>query len=109
MNSFSAWAFQKISDSVTLVGDFGLISGQLADCVACNAQVTSGATNDLKQATRMAQHMVADCGMSEDVGPMHVDTMMERNHGAGSALRQRVDAEVGAPPARHAITSIDTI
>lgn len=32
-------------------------------------QVTSGATSDLRQATRMARHMVVDCGMSDRIGP----------------------------------------
>jgi len=31
--------------------------------------VTSGATSDLRQATRQARHMVVDCGMSERIGP----------------------------------------
>eukprot|EP00887_Chlorella_sp_A99_P000884 scaffold5.g884.t1 len=34
--------------------------------------VTSGATSDLKQATRMARHMVEDCGMSSRIGPVAV-------------------------------------
>jgi ATP-dependent metalloprotease len=32
-------------------------------------QVTSGATSDLRQATRMARHMVMECGMNERIGP----------------------------------------
>ena len=31
--------------------------------------VTSGATSDLRQATRLARHMVVDCGMSDKIGP----------------------------------------
>jgi hypothetical protein len=31
--------------------------------------VTSGATSDLKTATRVARHMVVDCGMSDVIGP----------------------------------------
>lgn len=38
--------------------------------------MTSGATSDLRQATRLARHMVVDCGMSDAIGP-----------GAGSGLR----------------------
>lgn len=31
--------------------------------------MTTGATSDLRQATRLARHMVVDCGMSEQIGP----------------------------------------
>lgn len=31
--------------------------------------MTSGATSDLRQATRLARHMVVDCGMSDAIGP----------------------------------------
>jgi ATP-dependent metalloprotease len=34
--------------------------------------VTSGATDDLRQATEMARHMVMQCGLSEAVGPLYV-------------------------------------
>jgi ATP-dependent metalloprotease len=56
-------------------------------------KVTSGATQDLVQATRMARHMVADCGMSDLIGPMHVQTLMDHER-SGGVLREHVDAEV---------------
>ncbi len=33
-------------------------------------KVTSGATSDIKQATKLARSMVRECGMSDDVGPI---------------------------------------
>ncbi|EFJ46511.1 hypothetical protein VOLCADRAFT_105496 [Volvox carteri f. nagariensis] len=59
-------------------------------------QVSSGATDDLRQATSMARHMVAECGMSTAIGPVYVAAHEERHGGAGvsEATRQRVDAEV---------------
>lgn len=50
--------------------------------------VTSGATSDLKQATRMARHMVVDCGMSDAIGPVAVGEEQS------PVTRQAVDAEV---------------
>ncbi len=35
--------------------------------------MTSGATSDLRQATRLARHMVVDCGMSDAIGPGRLD------------------------------------
>eukprot|EP00208_Stichococcus_sp_RCC1054_P001070 CAMPEP_0206145058 /NCGR_PEP_ID=MMETSP1473-20131121/26217_1 /ASSEMBLY_ACC=CAM_ASM_001109 /TAXON_ID=1461547 /ORGANISM="Stichococcus sp, Strain RCC1054" /LENGTH=864 /DNA_ID=CAMNT_0053541115 /DNA_START=315 /DNA_END=2909 /DNA_ORIENTATION=+ len=32
---------------------------------------TTGVTSDLKQASRMARHMVAECGMSDQLGPIY--------------------------------------
>lgn len=57
-------------------------------------QVSTGASQDLQQATRMARMAVAECGMSEAIGPVYV----ERGGGAGapasSDLQRRVDGEV---------------
>ena len=41
-------------------------------CPPGEDSVTSGATSDLRQATRMARHMVEDCGMSARIGPVAV-------------------------------------
>ena len=51
--------------------------------------MTSGATSDLKQATRMARHMVVDCGMSARIGPVAVGGQDQ-----SPATRQAVDDEV---------------
>ncbi|KAK9837152.1 hypothetical protein WJX81_006501 [Elliptochloris bilobata] len=58
-------------------------------------QVSTGASQDLQQATRIARMAVAECGMSEAIGPVYV----ERGGGAGppasADLQRRVDGEVG--------------
>jgi ATP-dependent metalloprotease len=38
-------------------------------------EVTTGAISDLQQATRLAAYMVAEVGLSDLVGPVHVDSM----------------------------------
>lgn len=39
--------------------------GAFLDTPSTLAQVTTGVTSDLRQATRYARHMVAECGMSD--------------------------------------------
>jgi ATP-dependent metalloprotease len=53
--------------------------------------VTSGATSDLKSATRMARHMVEDCGMSDKIGPIALSSPEQR----GASLNKDADDEVG--------------
>ncbi|XP_057774246.1 ATP-dependent zinc metalloprotease FTSH 11, chloroplastic/mitochondrial [Salvia miltiorrhiza] len=50
--------------------------------------VTTGASNDLKKATKLAEYMVSTCGMSDEIGPVHIK---ER---PGSEMQSRIDAEV---------------
>ncbi|KAJ6294927.1 hypothetical protein OIU76_022916 [Salix suchowensis] len=50
--------------------------------------VTTGASSDLHTATELAQYMVSNCGMSDAIGPMHI------NERPSSELQSRVDAEV---------------
>jgi ATP-dependent metalloprotease len=54
--------------------------------------VTSGATSDLRAATRLARHMVEECGMSAAVGPVAIAP----GDGAAPGVRAAVDAEVAA-------------
>ena len=51
-------------------------------------QVTSGARSDFQQATREARHMVTECGMSEDIGPVFVENTESPD------MRRRIDGEV---------------
>ncbi|KAL8534529.1 hypothetical protein ACS0TY_010515 [Phlomoides rotata] len=50
--------------------------------------VTTGASSDLSTATELAHYMVSTCGMSDEIGPVHVK---ER---PGSEMQSRIDAEV---------------
>lgn len=50
--------------------------------------VTTGASSDLNTATELAQYMVSACGMSDEIGPVHIK---ER---PGSEMQSRIDAEV---------------
>eukprot|EP00245_Coleochaete_scutata_P005764 TRINITY_DN1961_c0_g2_i1.p1 TRINITY_DN1961_c0_g2~~TRINITY_DN1961_c0_g2_i1.p1 ORF type:complete len:846 (+),score=189.61 TRINITY_DN1961_c0_g2_i1:67-2604(+) len=52
--------------------------------------VTSGARNDLQQATALARHMVQECGMSETLGPIYID----ETHRPSYDIQKRVDAEI---------------
>jgi len=74
------------------------MGGKVAEELMCGAmKVTSGARSDLMQATKMARHMVADCGMSEEIGPMHIESMMDPGRLSSGDLYHRVDAEVRCP------------
>ena len=58
--------------------------------------VTSGATSDLRQATRTARHMVQDCGMSSEIGPVAIGlhTSDDGRPIEGTEVRETVDREV---------------
>lgn len=58
--------------------------------------VTSGATSDLRQATRTARHMVQDCGMSSEIGPVAIGlhTSDDGRPIEGTEVRESVDREV---------------
>jgi len=60
--------------------------------------VTSGATSDLKTATRLAKHMVEDCGMNDRIGPVALLDGSNGNGGGsgsiGEEVRKAADEEV---------------
>jgi len=51
----------------------GMLGGRAAEQVVFG-EITTGAENDLKQATSLARRMVGVWGMSEDVGPIYLGT-----------------------------------
>ena len=57
------------------------------------ASISTGAENDLKQATRLASRMVAHFGMSERLGPVYYDHDAEHPF-----LGMRVATEAGTSP-----------
>ena len=64
-------------------------TAQVAESLVFGAEeVGAGATSDLRQATKLARHMVCDCGFSEAIGPMCVDEK------ASQATQQVADKEV---------------
>jgi cell division protease FtsH len=50
-----------------------MLGGRAAEMVVYG-EITTGAENDLKQATSLARRMVGLWGMSEDVGPVYLGT-----------------------------------
>lgn len=56
--------------------------------------VTSGARSDLQQATSLARHMVTECGMSDELGPVYLNTDNRGQEATSSDTHRRVDAEV---------------
>ncbi len=57
-------------------------------------QVTTGARSDLQHATRRARHLVMECGMSDVVGPVFVESREGRSMGSPETAK-RVDEEIG--------------
>ena len=78
------------------------MGGRAAEEVALH-EVTSGAANDIEQATRMARFMVCELGMSEALGPVswseeRGEVFLGRSMGRPKAYSedtaQRIDEEV---------------
>jgi cell division protease FtsH len=59
-------------------------------------QVTSGAGGDLVQATSVARRMVADFGMSDEVGLVSADPSAHNGASPGSQLQSQIDGAVRA-------------
>ena len=80
----------------------GLMGGRVAEEIACQ-DITTGAQNDLKQATRIARAMVCDWGMSDALGPqsfgereevLFLGREVSRNQDYSEATAQKIDQEV---------------
>ncbi len=80
----------------------GLMGGRAAEELACQ-DITTGAQNDLKQATRIAHLMVCEWGMSSTLGPQSFGNREEllflgrevsRNQDYSEATAQKIDVEV---------------
>jgi cell division protease FtsH len=79
-----------------------LLGGRAAELVVFN-RYTTGASDDIKRATKMARSMVCQLGMSEAVGPMAIGDQSQEvfigrewvtNRDHSEATAQLVDAEV---------------
>ncbi|HWV24827.1 MAG TPA: ATP-dependent zinc metalloprotease FtsH [Thermomicrobiales bacterium] len=80
----------------------GMLGGRAAEIVVFD-EITTGAENDLKQATGLAKKMVGIWGMSPDVGPIYLGTGEEhvflgreitQDKSFSDATAQRVDVAV---------------
>jgi len=76
-----------------------LMGGYAAEKLVLGS-ISTGAENDLKEATRLASHMVAHYGMSERLGPVYYDH--EEEH---PFLGQRIGTASGTSPST--ITAIE--
>jgi cell division protease FtsH len=79
-----------------------LLGGRAAEMVVYD-EVTTGAENDLREATNLSRRMVGLWGMSQDVGPVYLGTGQEhvflgreivQDKGHSDATAQRVDSAV---------------
>ena len=80
----------------------GMMGGRVAESLVFS-DITSGASADLKEATRIARLMICDWGMSEDLGPQtfgeHEELMflgreVSRSQDYSEKTAQKIDAEV---------------
>jgi cell division protease FtsH len=86
-----------------LLGRLDVALGGRASEILVYSEVTTGAENDLKQATQLARRMVGLWGMSEEVGPVYLGLGEEhvflgreivQDKAFSDATAQRVDAAV---------------
>ena len=80
-----------------------MMGGQAAE-QAVFGDVTTGASDDLQNATRVARKMVTEYGMSEELGPQTFDSGQDQiflgkelaqGRRYSDAVAQKIDAEVG--------------
>jgi len=82
----------------------GMMGGRVAEELVFK-DITSGASSDLKEATRVAHHMICDWGMSEHMGPqtfgenqdlMFLGRDITRARDYSEDTARKIDAEVNA-------------
>ena len=80
-----------------------MMGGQAAEEVVFG-DITTGASNDLQNATRVARKMVTEYGMSEELGPQTFECCqgqvflgreLGQGQGVSDAAAEKIDAEVG--------------
>lgn len=52
-----------------------LMGGRAAEMITCG-QISTGAVDDIQRATSVAYRMVTEFGLSENVGPLNVGTLL---------------------------------
>jgi len=73
------------------------MGGRLAEeLIFGSDEVTTGASGDLQQATRLAFYMISDVGMNTNLGPVHLSSIRGGNAGRGASgsTESAVDGEV---------------
>jgi len=73
------------------------MGGRLAEEIIFGPdEVTTGASGDLQQATRLAFYMISDVGMNSNLGPVHLSSIRgaSASRGASGSTESAVDAEV---------------
>ncbi|MDR3156893.1 MAG: ATP-dependent zinc metalloprotease FtsH [Lactobacillales bacterium] len=75
----------------------GLMGGRAAEEIIFEVK-TTGASNDLQQATKMARAMVTEYGMSEKMGPVQYEgnhsVFLGRDYGQGKGYSEQVAYEI---------------
>ena len=80
-----------------------MMGGQTAEELAFG-DITTGASNDLQNASRIARKMVTEYGMSEGLGPQTFDTgqdmvflgkELSQGRAHSDSMAEKIDAEIG--------------
>ncbi|NCB45930.1 ATP-dependent zinc metalloprotease FtsH, partial [bacterium] len=79
-----------------------LLAGRVAESIIFG-EITSGASNDIERATKIARKMVCELGMSDNIGPLHLaesgqQIFLGRDFSARNDISEdtarRIDAEI---------------
>ena len=78
----------------------GLLGGRVAEAIIYgNDDITTGASNDIERATKLARGMVTKYGMSEKLGPIvygtgHEEVFLGRDFGSTRDFSEKVAADI---------------